>query len=84
MQKIKEIVVECGRLILDISVAVEALFVVLYFLIASIYAFLRGGFLFFLIALASSVLALLAVIIFNYLFYVIIDIRDNLVKLANK
>ncbi|MDR2426083.1 MAG: hypothetical protein LBD46_02720 [Endomicrobium sp.] len=84
MEKIKENVVKYGRLILDISVVVEAVVVVLYFLISSITVIARGSFLYFLISLVTSVIALLAIIVFNYLVYLIIDIRDSLIKLTNK
>jgi hypothetical protein len=84
MDKIKEFVVKYGRLILDISVAIEVLAIVIYFAAMLIASFMRGSFIGILIALLSSIIALAAIIIFNYLVYLTIDMRDTLKKIADK
>ncbi|MDR2192188.1 MAG: hypothetical protein LBO62_04860 [Endomicrobium sp.] len=84
MENIKKFIVKYGRLILDISVAAEVFAVLVYFVSGSITALLRGNFIFVLIALLSSVIALAVIIVFNYFVYLAIDIRDTLKQVVNR
>jgi hypothetical protein len=84
MERIKENIVKYGRLIIDISVIIEVVAALLWFVISLIIAIVSGSFLGILFALALVVGALLFIVIFNYFVYLMIDIRDNVIKYANK
>jgi len=78
---IKEMIVKYGRLLLDISVVVEIIGAFLFCVIA---AAITYGFVGFLLGIISFIVAVMFIILFNYFIYILIDIRDNFEKFANK